>query len=792
MNYKGFPSRRVFIIHTLIHRNSLGLLIALCLGAGLSGGHPACAQTPPASKTDSLPLFPDQGEKAPVDFAADDVAYDETGRIVTATGNVELIQNGRILKADKIIYNLGADSVMAMGNVVLNETTGDTYFGDSVQLNDSMKRGVVQGLRGLLVDGSRFTALQGDRVAGEYMALRQATYTPCEPCTADPSADPLWQLVAEDVTHDEVDKTISYKNARLEILGVPVAYTPYFSHPDGTVKRKSGFLTPSFGMDDQLGARYAQEYYWDIAPDKDATIGVMAMTEEAPVVLGEYRQRFDQADLKVAGSTTYSTRIDQVGNRDEDVSEDVRGHLFGEARWDMSDTWRSGARVQVTSDEQYLNQYDISSDDVLENELYAERFQGRNYGVVRALSFQDLRISQRNLDQPHVVPEVKASFVGAPNATLGGRWNAELSALGLYRDGSGQDVARTSLQGGWERKFTTGFGLVTVADILSRADLYQIEDRDITVPGSASSDSGAQARGFMQGNIMTSYPLVNRFDSVQWTVEPLVALTVVSDVNETGRIPNEDSRDVYLDSLKIFNSNRFPGYDRIEDQSRVTYGLRTGLFGYEGYRGEIFLGQSRRFEDRVTSFPEGSGLSERESDYVGMITSSIGDYLDLDYRFQVDSEELKSRRHELGSLLNLGPLSLYNQYFFADSLLGSDIAESREQIYSSAQLRIAENWALRSGARYDLGEDEGLREAFYGIDYLGQCMTFSVTGTRTLTRDSSGDSGTEIMFRIGLKNLGEFETSGFSVGGDDDSSNTSDDNDTNLSTTTVTPRTVTN
>jgi LPS-assembly protein len=717
----------------------------------LSMGQGACAAT--------------ADEKSPVDFAADTVEHDETGEILTAMGNVELVQSGRIVKADKIIYNLKNDAVVASGNVVMNEPTGDTYFGDEVKLSEKMSRSFIQDLKGILIDGARITAVDGERVAGKYTTLRQASYTPCKPCKANPEKPPLWQLVADKVTHHEDEKRISYKNARFELMGVPIAYTPYFSHPDGTEKQKSGFLTPAIGLDSQKGANYQQNYYWAIAPDKDATVGAIIMEKNAPVLLGEYRQRFDNAKVEVEGSTTYSTRTNKVAGQNQDVAEEVRGHLSGNAQWDMNDKWRSGAKVNVTSDKQYLRQYDLDNEDVLENEIYAERFEGRDYTVVRALSFQDVRTSQRNVDQPSVVPEVKANFVGKPNNTLGGRWDAEISTLGLYRDGSGQDMARGSVKIGWERKFTSGFGLVSVANVLSRADLYSVTDRDVSVAGASSDANATTARGFVQGNVMTSYPLVNSFEDMQWVVEPLVAVTLASDVNEEGKIPNEDSQDVYLDALKIFNPNRFPGHDRVEDRSRVTYGMRTGFYGYKGNKGEIFLGQSYRFDDNGTPFPAGSGLSEQKSDYVGMITSSIGSYLDLDYRFQVDSDALRSRRHEVGALITAGPLSLYNQYFYAGSLAGTDLNETREQLLTSAQLMVADNWAVHGSTRYDLGEDEGLREASYGLSYLGQCMTVSLTGQRTLTDGSSGDSGTEILLRLGLKNLGEFQTSGVSLGG---------------------------
>lgn len=723
------------------------------------------AQAAPGTDETQIPL---SDENAPVDFTADTLEHDETGRILTARGNVELIQNGQILRADTVVYNLNNDTARAMGNVVLNQPNGDTYFGDEVELRDQMKDGFVMGLRGLLTDGSRFTADEAQRIGGTKTVMQDASYTPCEPCKADPSRAPVWQLVADEVVHDKEQQRITYRNARFELGGVPVAYTPYFSHADGTVKQKSGFLTPTAGFDSQLGFNYEQQYYWAIAPDKDATFGTIVSTDVAPVGLAEYRQRFDNASMKFSASGTYSDYVDSSAGVSTTQNEEARGHLFGEAQWDMNDKWRSGLRVNVASDNQYLNQYNISSEDVLENELYAERFSGRNYMVGRMMAFQDIRTSYRSLDQPAVLPEVLANFVGTPNGMLGGRWNVEASALSLFRQGNDQDMTRGSLEAGWQRRFVHPVGLVSVVDVMARGDAYNVSDRDVAVPGSGQDNATSEVRGFAQTNLKTSYPMVKNFERAQLVVEPIVSVTVGTDVNVDSDIPNEDSQDVYLDALKLFEANRFPGYDRIEDRGRATYGVRTGLHGDNGWRGEVFLGQSHRFDTNNNPFPEGSGLSDQDSDYVGQISANMGEYLDLDYRFQLENDNFSSQRHEVEAQSQLGPVGLYTQYFYANAVEGSDLTESREQVLSGASYRFDENWAINASARYDLGEDPGLRQATYGIDYIGQCMNVSLLGQRNLTDDSSGDSSTEFMIRVGLKNLGEFQTSGVSIGQSDD------------------------
>lgn len=726
-----------------------------------------------AKPEDTSPTSPDPFaiSEDPVNLLADEVVYNEEDGIVTAIGNIELDQAGRLLRAEKISYNLQQDTVIAEGNVVLNETTGDTYFADRVELKDKMKNGFINGLHGVLADGSRFSAEGGEKIADLKVILKKASYTACEPCKKDPSKPPAWQIKAREVVHHKDEQRISYDDATFEVRGVPVMYMPYFSHPDGSIKRKTGFLTPSFGFDSDLGAFYQQQYYWDIAPNRDATIGAMLMTDENPLVLGEYRHRFEEAEIEMSGGATYSGRVDRSGNTEFAQDDEFRGHLFVDGLWDINDKWRAGTGLELVSDEQYMRQYNITNKDVLENEVYVERFSGRDYGTARLLSFKDIRVSDRSDDQPNIMPEVYTRFLGDPNALLGGRWSLEVSGLALQREGNDQDLNRATVEGGWQKRHITSWGLVNTLDLSLRGDSYQVTDRDIARNTNRKSDASS-VRGFANAHFKTSMPFEKSFETSQMVVEPIAALTAGSNIEEDNDIPNEDSIDVFLDSTNIFNANRFPGYDRIEDKAHATYGLRTGIYKDNGYQGEVFVGQSYRFDDDPADnpFPDGSGLSEQESDYVGNVSLRFGSHLDLTYDTQLANDNLASQRHEFDASGTIGDLSLSTRYFYINALQGTDFTESREQVLGTARYNINEKWSVFSGAQYDLAtETEGLRRLSYGLDYTGQCVNFGLTGRRTLTNESTGDSGTEIIMRIGLKNLGQFETSAITIGADSDS-----------------------
>lgn len=710
----------------------------------------------------SAQAAPQKGQ--PVDIEANSFTRDEENNTVTASGDVFITQDGRILRADNVYYNVNSDTVEAHGNVVLNDVNGDVHLADQATYNDRLGNGTVMNLRTTMSDGARLTAANGERVGGTETIAYDATYTPCKICKeSDPDDPPLWGLVASEVKHDQQNHRVEYHNARFEAMGVPIAYTPYFSHPDGTIKQKSGFLSPGLGFKTDLGAFVENEYYWAIDQNQDATVGLTAFTNELPLAEAQYRKRWEDAYFEINGGVTTSERKDDVAGNIVTREDELRGHVFADALWDINDKWRAGMDVNYTSDDQYVRQYDLVSNntDVLENQIYAERFSGRNYASARLLAFQDIRVRDIPVDQPNVLPELYASFKGEPGKVplVKGQWEAEISSLSLLREGDEQDMQRASLDLSWDRKLVSDFGFLTSVEMSTRGDVYYINDRASAPMGSGRSRSGYEARFYPQAHLETSYPVARPFENYQARIEPVVALTFAPNLTRESDIPNEDSNNVQIDTSNLFERNRFPGIDRAEDQSRVNYGLRSGLFGYEGSYMDVFFGQSYRFDEGNNPFPAGSGLEGQESDYVGQVSAAYKDTYELDYRFQLGGRDFTSERHELDFLANWDRTSFYTTYLYAGALGDTEIDESREQVNANLAHYWSPSWRSRIGATEDLGEDPGLREAYLGLDYFNQCLFWSFTAVRNLTNEASGDSDTELLFRIGLKNLGEFEES---------------------------------
>lgn len=730
----------------------LSLRLAVLVGAFVLAGATAGYSADPLSKPETFDL--------PVHFSATSLSHDDENQTVTAIGNVELVQGKQILRADKVVYYLAEDKVTALGNVSLLDERGNVHFIEYAELRNHMKEGFVQGLLSLLADGSRFTATTARREDnGTKTSMTDATYTICKVCEADPH--PLWQIKADSVSHDTKDKTIRYKNARMEVLGVPIAYSPVFWHPDPTLKRKSGFLRPEYGWSQDLGTHIEAGYYYTLSPDKDLTLRVEPTTKAGTVFKGQWRQRFEHGQIQFDGTTVNSDRKEEDGSISEGKQ---RGSLFATGLFDLDDKWRTGFDLQRASDKQYLGFYDlidrnfmngIKANSVLTSQVYAERFAGRDYSRITGYSFQDLRLGDRP-EQADVLPMVEHTMLGEPNALWGGRWGLGASAVELLRNPDDQNVQRVSLDGNWQRHGTTDLGFSNTVALDTRGDFYSVQNNQAALIDPTVKTNPSTFRGMATASAVSSYPLVKTLASSQLIVEPMVGVNVSPQVDSTNDvIPDEDSIDIQFDANNLFEANRFPGLDRQEDGGRVNYGVKTGIYADDGKFGQIFLGESYRFYGEDI-FPVGSGLENHRSDVIGQIKVGLSKYLEGDYRFQFDSETLRAKRHEIQASGGNDVLRLNTRYLYTAPILGTGFEEARQQIQSDATYKFTKTWKWFGAGLVDLGDQPGFRNGTTGIEYADECFTFGILGSRNVADAASGEDETKITMRIGFTGIGEF------------------------------------
>lgn len=740
-------------------------IVGLMIACGIATADLADAQSP------------QRAPQPPVLLTADQVTFDEPNGLVTATGNVELAQGPRSVRADKITYNQKTKVVTATGAIRLVEPSGDIIFADYAELTDDLKDVFIENIRVLMTDNGRVAGNEGERREGRLTRVNRGVYSPCELCKSDPTRAPLWQIRAVRIVHDNQEHEVRYKDATMEIFGIPVGYTPYLSHPDPSVDRKSGFLTPSFGNSSDLGFILKNHYYWDIGENQDATFDVGAYSKQGLLLGGQYRKRFENGRLEVEGAIT---RGELTNGSATDAPKDrrTRGYVAAKGLFDIDETWRAGFDVKKASDETFLRRYYDFREDYLTSKAYVEGFQGRNYASVAAYGFQDLRYGN-TVAEPIAVPAARYNALGEPGSLLGGRWSFDTSLLAVTRpDDAGPNTRRFVVQPGWERNIVSGAGFITTLSgsvLVAGYTADRFNSADPTTRGTGESNG---IRFFPQAQATVRYPFVRYGDSSQQLIEPIGQLTVAPKLRNGKVFPNEDSLDVEFDESNLLTPNRFTGIDRLDDGMRLTYGLRTALYGYKEGSASLFLGQSRRLTDAASGFQVGSGLEDRTSDYVGKLDLQPADWLDVNYGFRIDHDTLKPRRHSLNASAGVPLLRVSTAYTFVDQTASRNaVTQDRvEQATFALSSAFSTYWSASVAHVQAMEPQPGARTSLAVLTYADECLIFQTIGRRDYTTTAGGvKDGNTIFFRFVFKNVGEVRTPGISAsflgGGGSSSSN---------------------
>ena len=716
---------------------ALAPLVLACLLA-LSAFEASAQQTDPAPRDGDL--FTDD-----LLMTADELIYDEATDSVIASGNVEVAQGERLLRAARIRYRQSDGVVTASGDVALREPDGDVLFADSVELTGDLRSGVIHRLSILMTDNARIVAGGARRIDGNRTVMRKAVFSPCELCVDEPARAPLWQLKARTVVHDQTDRDLTYYDASLEFFGVPVFYTPYFRHPDPSVTRQSGFLSPLYRSSRALGADVTTPYYWSIAPHRDLTFSPRFTSDEGIVLAGEYRERTRD------GQYAIDTSITQASTAAEDDSR-LRGHVFGHGLFDIDENWRWGFDVERALDDTYLSRYDISSEDELVTSLFAEQYRQRSFMSGNSYWFQSLRAGEQSDQSPIVLPLLDANLVTAPDyaggyATLDGN-------LMILERLDGTDSRRLSIAGGWHRPMILSGGHLIRIDASLRGDLYHFYTPVDRMQPSGAMKSDTSARFVPQLAVEWRYPLISRIGSIRQLIEPIVQGVISPDGGNPVEIPNEDSLDLEFDHTNLFSTNRFTGLDRIETGQRVNYGVRLGYYGPEGGRATALFGQSVR-EKKNALFEPDSGLEHRLSDFVGHILMEPSPLIDLSLRFRLDHRDASIRRNEID--LAAGPSWLRGRVGFVDLVQqpermmggGSGGREAR----LSFTTKPFDNWTFSSGIRRDV-EDNTSIDWRAGLSYEDECILINTGVSRSFTRDRDIEPDTIWHLTVILKQAG--------------------------------------
>jgi LPS-assembly protein len=702
-----------------------------------------------------------------VTFSSATLDYDDTNEIVTATGDVRMLRNGSRMRADKVVWNRRSGEVRATGNVALTNADGDVAYADDILLTDEMHDGVADNMLLVLADGGRLAAAHGKR-EGQITHLDHAAYTPCAVQTRDGCPrTPSWQVRALRVTVDQGRHRIYYDDARLAIFGQTILALPHFSHPDGSPEGSggNGLLLPHVQVSNATGVEFALPYYMTLGPNRDLTITPHLYTRVLPAIEGTYRALQSNGAYRINGMGTYGSRLPaslSIAAPDADKDKGPRGYIDAFGTWQFGPDWTITGAARLASDRTFMRRYDVSNDDRLRSMLRAERIDSDSYLSIAGWYVQDLRAGFAQGQQAIALPAIDYRRRIA-DPWLGGTFQAQVNTLALTRT-EGQDTQRVFAGLRWDLRTLTGLGQEVTFTAYGRADAYHTDGILQTPTELYRGTQGWHARQVAALAADMRWPFVGELLGGTQTISPRVQV-VATPHTKNLVIPNEDSRAVDLEDSNLFALNRFSGYDRWEDSSRVTYGGEYS-FTLPRLEARAVIGQSYRLTSEPTILPPGTGLSDRFSDYVGRVSIDYGSWFELVHRFRLDKDNLSVRRNEIDAIVGSRTTYVRVGYLRLNRNIAPSIEDLRDrsEIRVGGRVRLARYWSIFGSTVIDLTStaDDPLSNADgyepvrhrFGVQYEDECLSLGLTWRRDY--DPTGDArrGSTFSLRLALKNVG--------------------------------------
>ncbi|HEY7987197.1 MAG TPA: LPS-assembly protein LptD [Methylophilaceae bacterium] len=674
------------------------------------------------------------------------------GREMRVFGDAELHRGEDYVKGDRIDMNTQNDELHATGNVQVKQGT-TVADGDELKLKMQDHLGEMQN------PIFHMTPAVGPKTRGNATTmffdgpnkerLTNASYTSCGEGIDD------WYLRAKELDIDHYTETVTARNASIEFKGVPFIYTPWIDIPYNS-ERKSGFMTPTFGVSTLNGLEATIPYYWNIAPNQDATISPRFLSSRGVQLQGEYRYLedhfFGTADAEVlpddskAGITRYYLNLKHTQDFGDGWSGDIQFEKVSDGQYFTDMSTQIAATSQVNLPEQFSVGYNnanwhfsalVQRYQTLDNISYTyERLpqltltNSEDYDVVTTNLYSELVYFDRNGNAP-------ATLNGVPVPT-GGRFTLYPSISVPFTESYGYITPKLGLH-------------LTQYDLSGTGTTF---DKTTTrILPIVSIDSGL----YFDRDLRV---VKNKYTQ---TLEPRLFYVYIPRKNQD-RIPNFDTALSDLNLSTIFSENQFSGGDRVNDANQVTLALTSRMLDQKTgiQRLSATIGQRYYFSNPEVTLPVVPGViptPSSKSDILTALTVELtnGWYADTAWEYNTGANRtIKSNlsaryQPEPGKILNMG------YRFTKDSL---------EQLDISGEWPLGNSWYGVGRLNYSLRDHvatavqpadvSGPIEYLAGVEYNAGCWQTRAILQRLPTATADSTAKANYAFFVQL------ELSGFS------------------------------
>ena len=654
-----------------------------------------------------------------IKIIADEIQVLKDEDIIEATGNaVAIDKKGSKLKSDKMIYTGKKSEINAIGNVIFNDLEGNTFFFDELLSDDSINNLQGKNIRARLDDNSRITGSSFNK-KNNISSLENAEYTPCVETDYLIKNCPGWKLKSKRIFQNSDSKTIHYDHARIHLFNIPVFYLPYFSHPDPSVKKRSGLLMPTAETDQNLGDTFSIPVFYNIKNNLDLTFTPTFQSKSNNFYSINYRQLNDLGKINIDASFD-----------DNDDDSGTSNHFFLDSQIN-NPYGKLDAFVQTSNDDTYMRKNKINKLTVLKSGLSFNQSNNNKYISLEAIGYKHLAI-QNSEQWEYVYPRLIYNIDNLDNEFFDG--NVSLNNQFDYSKSLNDSYTTlASSQLNWhDNLISKKNGLV----FENRANLRIVS---ISIDNKNTKDTD-NIRFYPQINSIISYPLIRSSKEITQTLSPVI-MPILAPYNNYTAAQS-------ISSSNLFSSNRATSIKEWESGPRINYGVDWFIENNDDTSLKLTLGQSYRINKNK------SDTSQEVSDYFLSSNASIkNNYLNNSIVFDRNDIDVKSI--SMNTYTELYDLKLRLDYDYTSG----KYATSNEQVAIGGEYNFEDNFYLRFTGTKDIDTNKNIGYQ-YGILYEDNCLGIDFNYYRDLTIDRDIKESDGYSFTIVLKPFGSTRSYG--------------------------------
>jgi LPS-assembly protein len=675
------------------------------------------------------------------------VIFDNNKNIIYSNNKTKILdKDGNNILVEMFNYSILTNIFFSRGNIIIKDVNNNNYNFSEIYIDENKKKIIGSDVKAFLnQDEIKISTDNDPRFFANTMSLSEKTntfekgvFTYCK--NNEDGKCPPWALQSKKIKHDLAKKTIYYENVVLKIYDFPIFFSPKFSHPDPTVKRRSGLLAPSFLNSSNLGSGFATPYFFNIAPDKDLTLTSKFYYNDNPLLLAEYRQDFANSFLIVDTSYTKGYK-----KKDKKKSDGGRSHFFSNLYIDLVNEQEKKSNLQINiekvSNDTFFKVHDVNSSlvnknkTVLENKLnYTYQNKDFYFGLTPGAYEDTNKLGHKRHEyllpliiEKNIMSSEKYGFLDI---------GSDLRIRNYETNKQTNHLVNTF---NWKSiKWLNSIGIENYFEGLLKTVNYDAENT-VNYKNDETNAEAHSAIGYFAKLGLYKEDIINKNF---YTLTPKFLLRYAP-----GHMRKIEGGKLNYGNL--FNLNKLNEFDTIEP------GLSTSV-GFEYKKNK--LNESNEIGDKLLSLsvgqvinakenmdiPSSTSLDQRFSDIVGEAKYNINNKVNLNYNFSIDQGYKNFNYNEIGADFELDKAKFNLSYLQEKKHIGN-----QEYVQSGVDFKLNNSSELSFNTKRNLLTSSA---EFYNMsyNYINDCLKAGIAYRREFYTDRDVEPTNTLMFTISI------------------------------------------